>query len=635
MNGGSLVGISEQQLKEQQRVADSLIAKAEWQPRTVAPAPGELHRARLVSQVRTALSESLQDVLKKVRKDDSLLNETEHGVLYSVRRGIQIALAVAHEYRVLAGIDRIGDLSRLSNEKKTELQEKSRTASAIVLWTVATYVQHQLAGVSDEDRHGEHIELPECVFDDPTQALRCMLFYLCTNLKHPTVQNDRAVVSTVSVFFEKVLDEVEVRKETFGYLERFAEITFGVEGTDFTITGLERHEMGTSSVEFNRVEMHQIVGNADAKHFARRLVHRMLCYNFTEKKNVFVELGGFTPVWMGYGKPGTGKSMLIAAVATMFKDYCDQLGTSFLFHPLPDNLIDSYQGNSAKNMVAWMKPLQAIDKIIFAPIDDAENILEERTRQGVSEGVRAVIGVFLRYTEGAYAVNHGNATIGVFTNLPEQIDAAVRSRIQGRMVIDGAVTTEDFLDQSELWWRRFTGQDGFVNLKDPDWYEYQGAQGELKSLADAKQTGSEPEHPTMKDIFERVVREYDPHSHEFFARWFCAVVERYPAFSSRDVRNIHSAVDLRIMDFDLPEEWFERPDAFQALPYDRQKEMVLELRNANMGSLSFGDILCQEMARYLDNYARIADAQFDREVEDRVRLLRVEKEVMRSMERVA
>ena len=83
-----------------------------------------------------------------------------------------------------------------------------------------------------------------------------------------------------------------------------------------------------------------------------------------------------------------------------------------------------------------------------------ENNLQERTAQGVSAGVKEVIGVFLRYTEGAYAVNYGNSSIGLFTNLPEMLDKAVISRVQGRFKIDGARTTNDFLDQDYLWWRK-------------------------------------------------------------------------------------------------------------------------------------------------------------------------------------
>ena len=154
------------------------------------------------------------------------------------------------------------------------------------------------------------------------------------------------------------------------------------------------------------------------------------------------------------GEPGTGKSMLIAAIATKLKEHSDALDIPFLFHPMPDTLISTFQGGSAAKMVEWMKPMQDPTKLIFAPIDDAENNLQERTAQGVSAGVKEVIGVFLRYTEGAYAVNYGNSSIGLFTNLPEMLDKAVISRVQGRFKIDGARNEKDFVDQDYLWWKK-------------------------------------------------------------------------------------------------------------------------------------------------------------------------------------
>ena len=59
------------------------------------------------------------------------------------------------------------------------------------------------------------------------------------------------------------------------------------------------------------------------------------------------------------------------------------------------------------------------------------------------------------YTEGAYAMNYGNSSIGLFTNLPEQLDKAVINRIQGRFKIDGAQSENDFIDQDYLWWKKF------------------------------------------------------------------------------------------------------------------------------------------------------------------------------------
>ena len=259
-----------------------------------------------------------------------------------------------------------------------------------------------------------------------------------------------------------------------------------------------------------------------------------------------------------------------------------------------------------------------------------KNILEERTRQGVSEGVRAAIGVFLRYTEGAYAVNHGNSTIGVFTNLPEQLDAAVRSRIQGRMVINGAVTVEDCLDQDHLWMQRFAGQD-FLDVIPPGAYEYMSAQQAVSSIGETSQTRDEPENQIVAEIFATITKKYPEQSHEFFGHLYQAFMTRFQQFSSRDIRNIQSAVDQRVMDFDLPPEWFEKPENFADLEYDQQKRLVLALRDENLKGLRLAGVYRQEVIRYLDNYLMIANAQFDRDVEERVKHMQVEQEVRRRM----
>ena len=40
--------------------------------------------------------------------------------------------------------------------------------------------------------------------------------------------------------------------------------------------------------------------------------------DFEAKKNPFQELGGFMPVFMGYGIPGTGKSSFTKAIAQKY-----------------------------------------------------------------------------------------------------------------------------------------------------------------------------------------------------------------------------------------------------------------------------------------------------------------------------
>lgn len=576
---------------------------------------------------------SFSEQIMSMNVDDPLLTDVRLHTLRAVRQGMQIGFHIADQYRQRSGASSFESAHGLSEIQKAELNEKIQTAAAVALFVSARYVlwnmQEQMrdnAFVGNIPASYETVEL-----STPRSAIMSMMYTLGKHAEREVQGSDDRLVAAVVGFMQVVEESVVNRVTGFKHTDPFTSVSYTLENTNFSVHGFDTSAFAkASSIEFNRVAMGDIVGNADAKHFARRLVERTMCYNVLAKRNVFSELGGLAPVWMGYGKPGTGKSMLIAAVATMFQDYCDKLGRPFLFHPLPDNIIDSYQGNSAKNMVAWMKTAQDPSQIAFMPIDDAENILEERTRQGVSEGVRAAIGVFLRYTEGAYAVNHGNATIGVFTNLPEQLDAAVRSRIQGRMIINGAATVEDCLDQDYLWMRRFAGQD-FLDITPPSVYEYMSAQQAVQSIGETSQTRDEPENAIVAEIFAMIARQYTGQSHEFFGHLYRSFMERFPQFSSRDIRNIQSAVDQRVMDFDLPPEWFEKPENFVNLEYDRQKELVLALRDENLKELRLAGVYRQEVVRYLDNYVTIANAQFDRDVEERVKQMRVAQEVERRM----
>ncbi|MDX1470470.1 MAG: AAA family ATPase, partial [Flavobacteriaceae bacterium] len=496
----------------------------------------------------------------------------------------------------------------------------------------AYYILHQLQGIASDDlsvMKTKFAGLPEVSLMSPSKGLACALYYYDKYLGHPEIiTKDQDVVDFTVVYFEALQEEIQLRKSSLEYTETIVDRTYKLESSEFAVSGWENVFTGAAtSVEFNKIQFEQIVGNRDAKHFARRLTERLLSYDFVAKKNPFQELGGFIPIFMGYGIPGTGKSMLIAAIATRLKEHSDILEIPFLFHPMPDTLISTYQGGSAEKMVNWMKPLQDPTKIIFAPVDDAENNLQERTAQGVSAGVKEVIGVFLRYTEGAYAVNYGNSSIGLFTNLPETLDKAVISRIQGRFKIDGARTEVDFIDQDYLWWKKIEETiPGFVNMNDPKNYKYLSAQGLAENLGEILSTPQEPVEERLNRVYEKVKQATSKDSHEFYAKLYKEVQEVFPFFSSRDVRNIQSAVSLRLTDFDLERDWFENPGTYFKKDYETKVNMLRELMRDNMKGLDFSEIRRQEVIRYLDNVATIADVDFKRKVEERINQIRIEEE---------
>ena len=579
----------------------------------------------------TSVSKTILALKKRLLPDSVAIPIMLNQTLYAVQEGLTLGIWIKDSYYDASGLSSLNERkSALDNDGRREYESKMQTASAFMLFASGYKILHLLKPHASDDlsvMKQKFAGIPEVSLLSPLKSVSCALFYYDKYLAHPDiVKSDKDVADFTVVYFEALLAEISLRRSSLEYTETIVDRTYKLENSDFAISGWENTFQGTAkSVEFNKIQFEQIVGNRDAKHFARRLTERMLSYDFEAKKNPFQELGGFMPVFMGYGIPGTGKSMLIAAIATRLKEHCDHLDIPFLFHPMPDTLISTFQGGSAEKMVDWMKPMQDPSKLIFAPIDDAENNLQERTAQGVSAGVKEVIGVFLRYTEGAYAVNYGNSSIGLFTNLPEMLDKAVISRVQGRFKIDGARSEHDFLDQDHLWWSKLDKtMPDFVNMQGPTDYKYLQDQGLATNMGEILNVSDKPTELRVLEAYDKAETQHKTNSHQFYATLYKEIQKIFPFFSSRDVRNIQSAVSLRLTDFDLEQSWFENPETYFKKDYTTKFNMLQELMKSNMKGLDFSEIRRQEVVRYLDNVATIADTDFKRKVDARINQLNIE-----------
>lgn len=621
--------IREADLIKYTQEATAIIAKAKWKPRKrrlISSLPGAKQWSDAPEQ-DAEKEVSLFKLAQKISGDPFLMNETVLHVLQTVRQGLRIGMHLSDAFYRYGGMESLIALNQqnaLAESQKTDFNQKKETASAIVMFAAASYIVWELSRYKTDEIAGINFQIdgvPEVELTAPQRAYVCMMFYYTAYVSDLVdsnkVQAELAMVKLTLLYFQAVLDEIKLRRDSLKQKEVFEGNHYKLEGSDFNIAGFDSQVISTGiRIEFNRMDLGSIVGNRDAKHFAHRLVERLLCYDFTAKQNPMLELGGFSTVRLGHGIPGTGKSMLIAAIATMLKDKCEILGYPFLFWPMPGNIISTFQGGSAERMMDWMNPMRDPTKIIYMPADDAENSFEDRTRQGVSAGVREVINIFLTSTEGATAINHGNAVIELYTNLPEQIDKAVLSRIKARIMIDGAKTEEEFLDQDHLWWRRYLKVDqNFVDMKDPAAYEYMKTQALGPTLASVCGSYREPTNQQVKEIFEKVLQMAETKEHRFFALLYLKVKEAFPLFSSRDVRNIQEAVSIRIMDFDLEPSWWENPEDFFRQDYDTKKNMLVELMKGNMKGLSFAEIRLEETLRYLDAMVRILAADEERRIE--------------------
>ena len=98
------------------------------------------------------------------------------------------------------------------------------------------------------------------------------------------------------------------------------------------------------------------------------------------------------------------------------------------------------------------------------------------------------------------------------------------------------------------------------------------------------------------------------------------------------MRNIQSAVSLRLTDFDLEKDWFDNPEIYFKKDYVTKHGMLQELMRANMKGLDFSEIRRQEVVRYLDNVATIADTDFKRKVDARVNQLNIDLEARKQFD---
>ncbi|MCP4695501.1 MAG: AAA family ATPase [Gammaproteobacteria bacterium] len=637
---GSYFKITDEELNEHSRMVDALLKEVRWKSNKLA-GPADAKHLDVVHSMMTGGQEiklSYANIALNIGKLGWAMPEGVNKTYIVVRNGLRIGARVAQLYEKASNLDVMKKERGQSQARQLEFRKKMNTASAVGVFTAACYIVYELSQYRVEEIDSVKMEfenIPELDLTTPIHARNCMLFYYTAYLERSgKVHNELDFIKMTLLYFQGIIDEIKTKADALEYTELFTSKQYKLEHSEFSVSGFEVNMPGqVTSVEFNKVYWNQIVGNTASKHSARRTIQALMCYDPETRANPMADLGGFAKTKCTYGPPGTGKSMEIAAIATELEERCRELQIPFLFTPFPDNIVSTYQGGSSERMLAWMKPLQDPAKIIFAPIDDAENNLEERSNPGVSAGVQEVVGVFLRMTEGAYAVDHGNVLINLYTNIPEKIDKAVLSRVQSRAHMGGAERLEDFYDQDHIGMLQKFEElaPGFIDLAPPKSYRYLSAQSVQGQIEAAYETRSTAKVEKIAEIMQGISAQYPTNSHEFFAHLDVAVKKTFPFYTSRDKRNIQSAVKIRLLDFDFPGEWMENPEVFFRKDYDTKKTMLIDAMRQNLKGKSFSDIYLEESVNYFDNLAKIADQDFERKAARLVEDLRVREEAARRM----
>ncbi len=567
---------------------------------------------RFVSTVSTSGARKTREVefsktVAAVGKGDPLLSIPQHTLLYRTRRGIQIALAVADNFGKATELESLAAKNKrspLEGDAAENFRALLSASAYVAAFALAAYLLQLIDGEGEPvNDTGE----PDFLFDTPQDAVKSMVAALDAAVS--TAKDEADMSARARAAARAAIDGLLQRKGRFTGLGAFDSAHIRIEKDGFTLDGFDvapGKRRKPLVMTFKKPD--EVIGNHIAKYQAMKLAKMIMAYDFDRQLNPFVELGGYLFTFIGDGAPGTGKTTLIQMIAGLINDYCQIAGYAFHYQNFGVDQISSYQGKSGQNCREFIDNVLNPRAIGFGTIDDIDQVAARRSDDRASAGQHEITGVLMNAFSGAETVIRGNATFGMFSNYPENVDDALRQRAGARWLVDGPQTEADYIDIFAL----LAGKNHKIPLGEHKLY---AAQEIKRAVSEAYGQHAKPKEEALTAVFERFMKENGaPDTIADIGRYLHQIKEREPRFTGRAVKNVTDAVKMRAMDIELPDEWFEKPEAFMYKSYDDKTAMISELRKPFTI-----EMVMQEVNRYADSEFRYSDRADDAAVERMIR----------------
>ncbi|TPL84361.1 ATP-binding protein [Mesorhizobium sp. B2-3-13] len=573
-----------------------------------------------VGSVRRTREVELSKTVGAVHPDDQLLTIPQHTLLFRARRGTAIALAVSDVFAEGSDLESLqarNTRAPLEGEEASTFKKLLSASAYISAFSLASYL-FQL--IDSDGEAPNDIPEPDFLFDTPQDAVKSILAGLDKAISGST--DDADLMTRARAFARVAIDGLLARKGRFDGIGPFENAHIRIDADDFTLDGFDVAPGKRSKplvMTFKTPE--EVVGNHIAKYQSVKLAKMLMAYDFGRELNPFVELGGFLFTFIGDGAPGTGKTTLIQMIAGLVNGYCQVAGYPFAYENFGVDQISSYQGKSGQNCRQFINNVLNPRVIGFGTIDDIDQVAARRSDDRASAGQQEITGVLMDAFAGAATVVRGNCSFGMFSNYPENVDDALRQRAGARWLVDGPQTRDDYIDIFVL----LAGKNHEIPLGKHELYAAQEIQ---RAVTEAYEEHEKPQEDGLMRVYERYMKENGaPKTMADIGTYLHLIKDAEPRFTGRAIKNVTDAIKMRAMDIELPDDWFEKPEAFMHKSYDDKKAMIEELR----GPFSM-DMVMQEINRYADSEFRYSDKSDDAAVEKLLRDARLRERAAREME---
>ncbi|PBB65050.1 AAA family ATPase [Mesorhizobium sp. WSM4312] len=573
-----------------------------------------------VGSVRRTREVELSKTVGAVHPDDQLLTIPQHTLLFRARRGTAIALAISDVFAEGSDLESLqakNTRAPLEGDEASAFKKLLSASAYISAFSLASYL-FQL--IDSDGEAPNDIPEPDFLFDTPQDAVKSILAGLDKAIAGS--KDDADLATRARAFARVAIDGLLARKGRFDGIGPFENAHIRIDADEFTLDGFDVAPGKRSKplvMTFKKPE--EVVGNHIAKFQSVRLAKMLMAYDFERELNPFVELGGFLFTFIGDGAPGTGKTTLIQMIAGLVNGYCQVAGYPFAYENFGVDQISSYQGKSGQNCRQFINNVLNPRVIGFGTIDDIDQVAARRSDDRASAGQQEITGVLMDAFAGASTVVRGNCSFGMFSNYPENVDDALRQRAGARWLVDGPQTRDDYIDIFVL----LAGKNHEIPLGKHELYAAQEIQ---RAVEEAYEEHEKPQEDGLMKVYERYMKENGaPKTMADIGTYLHLIKDAEPRFTGRAIKNVTDAIKMRAMDIELPDDWFEKPEAFMHKGYDEKKAMIEELR----GPFSM-DMVMQEINRYADSEFRYSDKSDDAAVEKLLRDARLRERAAREME---
>ncbi|MBI5355774.1 MAG: ATP-binding protein [Candidatus Aenigmarchaeota archaeon] len=295
----------------------------------------------------------------------------------------------------------------------------------------------------------------------------------------PDWDRDENLLLWAGVFLKGLANRCLVEKdkhpELVGYLEQVELELNGHVYNGFTSSG----STGGTQTKFTNatlgeVTFDKIIGNDVAIEKFKSIADSLLFYDPETKKNPIKEYFDLPRTMLAWGKPGTGKTLTLQALANYIQTRAKEAGKekNVLVKNISHDVKNEYFGKTEENLRKQFAEATGTDKISLIYIEDIDGLMPDRSEMHNNPALKAMFTQVLDIMQGINTEYYGNYVIIATTNRPEGLDAALYQRLKEYLVeFEGPKGEQQMIDALRIHLRK--GLDGgYISISDEDWEEF-------------------------------------------------------------------------------------------------------------------------------------------------------------------